>query len=97
MPYHAHVTNFRLPSDVLVTYDPDTSLDAEAVAIGKQITQFWADGQPGEEQHIYVNYAYGDELLEQMYGSEPWRLERLRAAKATYDPNNRFGFYNPIV
>lgn len=84
-------------SDVLVTYDPDSSLDAEAVDIGKHITQLWSSGQPDREQHIYVNYAYGDEPLEQLYGSEPWRLERLRAAKAKYDPENAFRFYNPIV
>lgn len=85
------------PSDVLVTYDPDSSLDAEAVDMGKQITELWANGQPNREQHIYVNYAFGDEPLEQMYGSEPWRLETLRATKAKYDPENAFRFYNPIV
>ncbi|KAI2602122.1 FAD binding domain-containing protein [Hypoxylon sp. NC1633] len=83
--------------DVLVTYDPNPSLDEQAIAIGKQITKFWADGQPGREKHTYVNYAFGDEPLEQMYGHEPWRLRRLRAAKAKYDPHNAFGFYNPIV
>ncbi|BDD63015.1 hypothetical protein MAP00_007965 [Monascus purpureus] len=50
--------------DVLVTYDPDSSLDAEAVAIGKKITQFWADGQPYRQKHIYVNCAFGDERLD---------------------------------
>lgn len=32
-----------------------------------------------------------------MYGDEPWRLKKLRATKAKYDPNNAFGFYNPII
>jgi hypothetical protein len=45
-------------SDVLVTYDPDSSLDEDAIAIGKQITQFWADGQAGLKQHTHVNYAW---------------------------------------
>ncbi|KAF7520829.1 hypothetical protein PCG10_008755 [Penicillium crustosum] len=83
--------------DVLVTYDPDSSLDADAISIGKNITQLWADGQPHQKQHIYVNYAFGDEPLEQIYGDEPWRLKKLRATKAKYDPNNVFGFYNPII
>ncbi|KAJ5521408.1 hypothetical protein N7527_005523 [Penicillium freii] len=83
--------------DVLVTYDPDSSLDAEAISIGKHITQLWADGQPHQKQHIYVNYAFGDEPLEQMYGDEPWRLKKLRATKAKYDPHNAFRFYNPII
>jgi hypothetical protein len=89
--------SLTLCSDVLVTYDPNSSLDKDAIDIGKQITQFWANGQPTREQHIYVNYAFGDEPLEQMYGSEPWRLKKLRAAKAKYDPHNAFRFYNPIV
>ncbi|KAJ5415214.1 hypothetical protein N7465_003909 [Penicillium sp. CMV-2018d] len=83
--------------DVLVTYDPDSSLEAQAIAIGKHITQLWADGQPHQKQHISVNYAFGDEPLEQMYGDEPWRLNKLRATKAKYDPHNAFRFYNPII
>lgn len=81
----------------MVTYDPDSSLDNRAIAIGKQISRYWAEGQPGQEEHIYVNYAFGDEPLEQVYGYEPWRLDRLRATKARYDPNNIFRYYNPLV
>ncbi|OJJ04867.1 hypothetical protein ASPVEDRAFT_86246 [Aspergillus versicolor CBS 583.65] len=87
----------RFLCDVLITYDPDSSLDNRAIAIGKQISRLWAEGQPGQEEHIYVNYAFGDEPLEQVYGYEPWRLDRLRAAKARYDPNNIFRYYNPLV
>lgn len=45
----------------------------------------------------YVNYAFGDEPLEQMYGYEPWRLAKLRALKAVYDPKGMFNYYNPFV
>lgn len=62
--------NFLL-SDVFVTYDPNPSLDAEAIRIGKHIINLWAKGKSGRERHTYVNYAFGDEPLEQMYGSEP--------------------------
>jgi hypothetical protein len=47
--------------------------------------------------HAYVNYANGFESLPDIYGHEPWRLRRLRALKAAYDPNNKFKYYNPIV
>lgn len=56
---------------MLVTYDPNPSLDAEAIRIGKHIINLWAKGKSGRERHTYVNYAFGDEPLEQMYGSEP--------------------------
>lgn len=97
------MVNILLGPDVRIrlahshTYNPNSSLDAEAIAIGKQITQLWADGQPHRQQHTYVNYAFGDEPLEQMYGDEPWRLKKLRAIKAKYDPDNAFRFYNPII
>ncbi|KAL2867465.1 FAD-binding oxidoreductase [Aspergillus lucknowensis] len=87
----------RIQCDVLVTYEPDDSLDEDAIAFGKQLRQHSADGHPGEEQHVYVNYAFGDEPVEQMYGYEPWRLERLRETKTKYDPDNVFRFYNSFM
>jgi len=45
--------------------------------------------------HSYVNYAYGGESLEDLYGVE--NLERLSKLKRAYDPGNRFGFYAPIM
>ncbi|KAK4120303.1 FAD-binding domain-containing protein [Parathielavia appendiculata] len=49
------------------------------------------------QRRTYVNYASGDESLQAMYGYEPWRLQRLRALKRKYDPENRFRFFAPIV
>lgn len=51
----------------------------------------------GGKLHAYLNYAHGDEGLEAMYGHESWRVERLRALKGEWDPENRFGWYAPIV
>lgn len=53
-------------------------------------------GQPGRRLNVYVNYAFGDETQEQVYGYEPWRLQRLRELKKKYDPQGRFNFYEPI-
>ncbi|OTA64767.1 FAD-binding domain-containing protein [Hypoxylon sp. EC38] len=63
----------------------------------KEVRDQWNEGQPGRPINAYVNYANGFEPLEQMYGHEAWRLERLRDLKAKYDPFNRFRYYNPIV
>ena len=51
----------------------------------------------GEDRHAYVNYANGNETVQEMYGKERWRLEKLRGLKAEWDPRNKFRFYNPIV
>ncbi|KAL9114276.1 MAG: hypothetical protein Q9227_001698 [Pyrenula ochraceoflavens] len=69
-------------------YDP--SLDATANSWSKAALKILNDGQPGRKPTAYVNYAMGDEPPEQIYGYEPWRLERLRNLKQKYDPLNRF-------
>lgn len=49
----------------------------------------------------YVNYgnttSTARDAPEAMYGYEPWRLQKLRQLKATYDPDNAFRFYQPFV
>lgn len=48
------------------------------------------------KRHIYVNYAMGGESRQQVYGYD-WRLEKLAKLKKEWDPQNRFGYYNPVV
>lgn len=74
----------------------NSTLDAKAVAFGEGIRRILHDADGGGEMHTYVNYAHGDESLEEVYGYETWRLARLRALKVKYDPLGRFGFYEPI-
>jgi FAD/FMN-containing dehydrogenase len=63
---------------------------------GRKIRDIIFEGSGLKRLPIYVNYAYGDETMEQMYG-EAWRVEKLRALKKKYDPHGRFNFYNPIL
>ena len=44
--------------------------------------------------HVYVNYAHGDETVEQVYGAR--NLPRLAQLKRTWDPDNVFRFNNPL-
>jgi len=44
----------------------------------------------------YVNYATGDEPLEELYGYDKERLNRLRELKMKWDPEKRFSHYHPI-
>nr|BDX35617.1 FAD-linked oxidoreductase StrQ [Stachybotrys sp.] len=79
-----------------VVFDPAHLEAAEEWA--REAWDLWAEGQDASYPRSYVNYAIGQpyETVESVYGYEPWRLERLRALKAGYDPNNRFRFYVPI-
>ncbi|KAK2038886.1 FAD-binding domain-containing protein [Colletotrichum somersetense] len=75
----------------------DPSLEPAGWEWAKEVRDFWNNGQPTRPADAYVNYANGFEPVEQMYGHEAWRLQRLRELKAKYDPSNRFRYYNPII
>ena len=49
-------------------------------------------GYPGLS--AYVNYAWGDETLEEIYRED--KLRHLVAVKKQWDPDNVFGFSNGI-
>lgn len=76
---------------------PDPALDDEAARFGEELRQILLKGSGETELRAYINYAHGDEKLEEIYGHDAWRLEKLRRLKREYDPKNRFGFYAPIV
>lgn len=81
----------------VIQYDYNPSLDAEAIAWGEQARSIAHAGQePGADLNVYVNYAFGSETLESMYGYEPWRLAKLRDLKSTWDPHGKFNYYMPI-
>lgn len=49
-------------------------------------------------RRTYVNYAIGNEGRKALYyGDEPWRKERLDAAKKKWDPRGEFSKYNPVA
>ena len=71
--------------------------DSLAYEIANKARDIWHAGDaPWRKRTAYLNYAAGDETVEQLYGHESWRLEKLRALKKKYDPKGKFGFYNPI-
>jgi len=84
-------------SGIMIIYQPDPTLDDIAAKFGNELRQIMLKGSGEKELHAYINYAHGDEKLEEIYGHEAWRLEKLRRLKREYDPEMRFRFYAPIV
>lgn len=73
----------------------DDKLDRQkATAYGEKMRRAVRD--EGYVPHAYINYAVGNEELQEVYGRKPSRITKLRKLKEIWDPHNRFGFYNPI-
>lgn len=91
--------NSILTSPALWWAGDDEEAKQKASKFGKAMSDAMNEGQfEGErKRHSYVNYASGEESLEEVYGHEEWRLEKLRKLKKAWDPLNRFGFYMPII
>ncbi|KAH7403724.1 hypothetical protein BKA64DRAFT_777384 [Cadophora sp. MPI-SDFR-AT-0126] len=57
----------------VIVYQPNATLDPIAIQAGKDIRNIIFEGERSSEFHTYVDYAHGDETLEEMYGYEEWR------------------------
>lgn len=93
----AHRQGHLLASPIVNLKSLDAGPDEVGRQFGEGLRQILFEGSGQEDMYSYVNYAYGDEGPEAWYGYEPWRLEKLRALKAEYDPDGRFNFYAPFV
>ncbi|KAL2285551.1 hypothetical protein FJTKL_08192 [Diaporthe vaccinii] len=101
VPHESTAVSYRgdrlLVAPVLV-FEPDGgALDAKAISVGQEIRDAIREGTGQDEFHAYVNYAFGTETNQEMYGYEQWRQDRLLALKDKYDPKRRFSFYAPIA
>ncbi|KAH8711929.1 hypothetical protein GQ44DRAFT_714144 [Phaeosphaeriaceae sp. PMI808] len=86
----------RLLVSPVLTNVHEKSLDEGAWRITGEIRSALVEGNGGLLV-AYVNYARGDETLEEVYGHEAWRLEKLRKLKKAFDPFGRFNFAMPIT
>lgn len=81
-----------------IRYKPNATLDTLAQEHGGKLRGILLEASDEPEKlKAYVNYAHGVESLEDMYGYEPWRIEKLKALKKKWDPDNRMRFYAPII
>ncbi|TVY40369.1 FAD-linked oxidoreductase [Lachnellula occidentalis] len=86
--------NRNLLTVTAVNFPPNSSLDAFATEWATQTLDLFNQGSGGLAPSTYVNYAAGNEPIEQMYGGS---LQKLRSLKARYDPLGKFNYYNPIT
>lgn len=75
--------------------EPDPLAEAAAKTLGEELRQDHkrTSGYPGLS--VYVNYAVGNEALEEVYGEH--KLPRLLKLKAEWDPENVFRYHHPLV
>ncbi|KAJ7762619.1 hypothetical protein B0H16DRAFT_1719067 [Mycena metata] len=87
--------NIFLTSPLLTYFD--ARWDEEAVQAGKEMREIALGGVEDGQLNAYINYAHGDEGVEDWYGHETWRIDKLKALKEKYDPHNTLAFYAPIM
>ncbi|KAF1937819.1 FAD-dependent oxygenase [Clathrospora elynae] len=83
-----------LIAPVMIFFDPAEEDHADEA--GKAIWEVLLEGSRTPNLDAYVNYVSKGESVQDIYGHEPWRLEKLRGLKRKYDPANTFRYFAPI-
>ncbi|KAF5602432.1 uncharacterized protein FSUBG_7739 [Fusarium subglutinans] len=79
---------------ILTSSTHDNEIDDVLARFGEDIRRDVAATSGYSEITTFVNYAHGDETLEQIYGKG--KLARLAALKRIWDPNEVFSFNNGL-
>ncbi|KUL86302.1 hypothetical protein ZTR_08597 [Talaromyces verruculosus] len=72
----------------------DNATEAAANAAGAQLREQLSKTTGYDSPTIFVNYARGDEKIEDIYSAE--KLPQLAQLKKKYDPLNLFAYYHPL-
>jgi hypothetical protein len=89
--------NHLLVAPLLIYKEAGAALEKQARELGETLRQILFKASGMRSLDTYVNYAFGQETVENWYGSERWRQDKLRALKDKYDPERKFSFYAPIA
>ncbi|KAI3392060.1 hypothetical protein diail_6289 [Diaporthe ilicicola] len=89
--------NTYLTAPALIYVNSTAEKDEIVRQAGEELRSMAIAGRGDGKLNAYVNYANGDETLEELYGHDAWRLEKLRKLKQVYDPDSRLKFYAPIA
>ena len=74
----------------------DKSEEDHARQAGSAMRKVLLGGSRSGKLDAYVNYVSEGETLQEIYGHEEWRVEKLRGLKRKWDPKGRFGYFAPI-
>ncbi|KAH6603848.1 hypothetical protein Trco_007294 [Trichoderma cornu-damae] len=72
----------------------DDATEKASNKLGAELRNLFAATSGYPEQAVFVNYARGDEPIEDIYGKR--KLPRLAKLKKKYDPSNLFAYYHPL-
>lgn len=86
-----------LVSPVIRFIENGEELANKAISSGESLRNILHEASGLKSKRTYVNYAFGTESVDNMYGDELWRQERLLKLKKKYDPSGKFNFYAPIA
>lgn len=64
---------------------------------GEKVRSLLYNGTGESDLNVYVGYANGDETVQQLFGSDHAKIQKLVDLKQHYDPEERFRFYAPLV
>ncbi|KAM0251916.1 hypothetical protein ACHAQJ_007931 [Trichoderma viride] len=62
--------------------------------LGEQLRNQFAETSGYTDQTVFLNYARGDETIENIYSER--KLPQLAKLKKKYDPSNLFAYYHPL-
>ncbi|GAP88217.1 putative FAD binding domain-containing protein [Rosellinia necatrix] len=100
IPAHTSAYPWREELHIVLFFaslEPGSDLLEPTQQWAQETRDLWHAGEPTLPPRTYMNYGAGIETPEEMYGYEPWRLEKLRGLKSKYDPHNQFRYYNSFV
>ena len=79
---------------IILFDEGDTVTDQASTALGLELRDDLVATSGFPELTVFVNYAHGDEKIEQIYGRE--KLPRLAALKNIWDPHKVFSWNNGL-
>ncbi|KAF2740571.1 FAD binding domain-containing protein [Polyplosphaeria fusca] len=74
-------------NSIVIAWYNDSALDKAAQAFGIAVRNAWRADDGLSKNNTYINFAHGDEPIEDVYGDS---LQRLKKVKRRYDPDGKF-------
>lgn len=87
-----HRSTIKFNAVVMAAYE-DTALQSVAQKFGSDVRELLYSTGSTDIRPSYVNFAYGDDSLTSLYGTN---VEKLKTLKAQYDPSGKFSQWFPL-